>query len=604
MKIELYDVEEEYGVQSTWKRLFGPNSSAPLKPLTVKGYCHMVHALYLGDYGSGCPCPLDFRLIAGFFNKVKPTTLAKHADSVVRSWLALAGRPHNMGRFGIFYSVSSYNPKIGDFADLCIRFGFDLTFINKVSDSLYTDFAFRKEWIDTEHSNHNSCILYDIAAKFARRGYKKLAVRAMRAASNPLLKKNDYIISNLYRVKFSDLKRIFSAPSEVRQVVFSSFSQDCFCRDLPDMRISINWSRIAHIVNNPEAFESVCSLRYLWAKKQNFVPRAEIVKVVKRGDIEHFNKKMFMSIMKEVEPNFAKDNNGLLDVNAIQAAYGLMSAFGCNWKKWLRYQVHNRGVSVHDATYWLPSGSGYDLLGHRMHKDWKDADIATLTVVSKIWKRLTLEEQRLPISKIKELQAIKLVDVPSDIPLVDAANYAYYAAIGYDRNDIMLMLSILHNVPNHETIPNVVAISNCGKYKMYRLSKDDNRGLVLGHLTNCCQSIGSAADSCAQHGVLDPNGAFFVIEKQGKIIAQSWTWRNDDVLVFDNVESLSSEYIPVIKELYTKVANQLIGKLSIKECRVGMGHDDSSLNLSECDDIIETPKDAYSDAKYRQCKLA
>lgn len=147
-----------------------------------------------------------------------------------------------------------------------------------------------------------------------------------------------------------------------------------------------------------------------------------------------------------------------------------------------------------------------------------------------------------------------------------------------------------------EAIPSAGALEN-GGYVMYRLQSDDPRGIFLGHYTDCCQHPGGAGGSCAWHGHSSPDGAFFVVEKNGKIVAQSWAWRDGGLVVFDNVEALSGHHNnQAIKDLYVEYASLLVGKLGIKAVAVGYGLNDMS--FSELEECLEgkPPKDCYTDA--------
>ena len=70
------------------------------------------------------------------------------------------------------------------------------------------------------------------------------------------------------------------------------------------------------------------------------------------------------------------------------------------------------------------------------------------------------------------------------------------------------------------------------------LSKDNPLGAVLGNVTNCCQKIGDAGESCAKHGMSDPNGGFVVFRVGKRIIGQAWVWYNKEKrkVCFDNIE--------------------------------------------------------------------
>ena len=73
-----------------------------------------------------------------------------------------------------------------------------------------------------------------------------------------------------------------------------------------------------------------------------------------------------------------------------------------------------------------------------------------------------------------------------------------------------------------------------------KLPDGDYRGLVLGQITNCCQSIGGAGEDCAKHGFTSENGGFYVVAtNDNEIIGQSWAWRGKKgELVLDSLETL------------------------------------------------------------------
>jgi len=152
----------------------------------------------------------------------------------------------------------------------------------------------------------------------------------------------------------------------------------------------------------------------------------------------------------------------------------------------------------------------------------------------------------------------------------------------------------------YETIPGVTVVQ--GNYIMRRLHRDDPKQLTMGDYTNCCQHVGGAGKTCAWHSATNPDGCTYVVEKDGKIVAQSWTWRKDDTVVFDNIEVLGDEITDPIRKVYQEVANSLIGRLGITTVVVGDGFDDLGVDniWKRCAELIQTPLNCYSDAKYQQ----
>ena len=157
-----------------------------------------------------------------------------------------------------------------------------------------------------------------------------------------------------------------------------------------------------------------------------------------------------------------------------------------------------------------------------------------------------------------------------------------------------------------ESIP-AVEIS-IEEYRFRKLDSGDVRQLYMGDYTDCCQKVRGAGESCVWHSWRSPEGATFVVEKNNKIIAQSWAWRNNRHLVFDNIEMLSGHLgNNKVLEFYKKAAVALKGKLGIEHFQIGLGHNDcsqlDSLKKVEADEMVESPKGVYSDADYNRVWL-
>lgn len=114
-----------------------------------------------------------------------------------------------------------------------------------------------------------------------------------------------------------------------------------------------------------------------------------------------------------------------------------------------------------------------------------------------------------------------------------------------DENDFNKSLTILQSRPEtaNTHIPDLRidgAAFDMPDHRLYRLAPGDIRGLFLGDLTDCCQSIGGHGTACAEHGFTSPDGGFYVIESaKGDIVGQSWVWRGDKgELCLDSLEAL------------------------------------------------------------------
>ena len=120
---------------------------------------------------------------------------------------------------------------------------------------------------------------------------------------------------------------------------------------------------------------------------------------------------------------------------------------------------------------------------------------------------------------------------------------------GYSQKDFERLQELYNEAEtrNFSSIPRVTGEKNGYTYEMLRL--DDPLGLIIGKITDCCQEINEAASTSMEHSMISQDGRVFVVrDKSGRVVAQSWVWRNQNVLCFDNIE------IPrAIMEGYAKI---------------------------------------------------
>lgn len=116
------------------------------------------------------------------------------------------------------------------------------------------------------------------------------------------------------------------------------------------------------------------------------------------------------------------------------------------------------------------------------------------------------------------------------------------------------------------------------------LEKGDPVGAVLGNITNCCQKLDGAGESCCKHGLTDPNGGFIVFKLNDKIVGQSWVWFDgkSKKVCLDNVEVPNThektvlndeikfnECLKRVKQGFTAGMNEKISYVTM-----GMDHND------------------------------
>lgn len=196
------------------------------------------------------------------------------------------------------------------------------------------------------------------------------------------------------------------------------------------------------------------------------------------------------------------------------------------------------------------------------------------------------------------------------------------AIAGYSQSDFNILQQI-YNYGKQRTFSSIPRIEHSiekktGRYTYEILRLDDPLAMAIGTLTDCCQELHDHAEVCMEHSMVDKNGRVFVIkDENGNIIAQSWVWRNKDVLCFDNIEipakaftrvvgghseSGRMEFTDEIFEIYKQAAHDLIeadekvykellenGKITqeqydglrLGKVTVGLGYNDIAISLKK-----------------------
>jgi len=188
------------------------------------------------------------------------------------------------------------------------------------------------------------------------------------------------------------------------------------------------------------------------------------------------------------------------------------------------------------------------------------------------WLAVEQSLGRVPKS-LSELRTEALKVKYTDVENREVAELAAQYRLG--QEDFLDYQKFLKDLPTKwlETIPMVQVIGEAvgleGDWRLRRLLADDPLGPMLGVATNCCQHLHGAASSCAKDGMKSASSSFWVVEYKGSVVAQSWVWRADDVMVLDSIEALNSAYVEGIAHLYKEAARRTIGKLGITEVRIG-----------------------------------
>ncbi len=113
------------------------------------------------------------------------------------------------------------------------------------------------------------------------------------------------------------------------------------------------------------------------------------------------------------------------------------------------------------------------------------------------------------------------------------------------------------------TIPKVSGNYN-NEYSYEMLDLDDPLGLAVGYITRCCFLINGMSWTSLFHSAQSKDGRIFIVRRNGELIAQSWVWRNGNLVCFDNVESRGNYDQEVLLEVYKQAAHNLLS-ISVKD---------------------------------------
>lgn len=87
----------------------------------------------------------------------------------------------------------------------------------------------------------------------------------------------------------------------------------------------------------------------------------------------------------------------------------------------------------------------------------------------------------------------------------------------------------------YSTIPKVAG--EMGNFRYEILDLDDSLAIAVGELSHCCFVVRGISYSALKQAMQSKNGRVFVVYYKDSFFAQSWVWRNGDVICFDSVEA-------------------------------------------------------------------
>ena len=157
-----------------------------------------------------------------------------------------------------------------------------------------------------------------------------------------------------------------------------------------------------------------------------------------------------------------------------------------------------------------------------------------------------------------------------------------------------------------------------GDFSYEILDLNDPFALAVGYLSHCCFVVNGVSDSALKHSMSSENGRTFIVKYKDKFLAQSWIWRNGEIVCFDSVEAggythgIFKDDLRIL-DVYKKAAKEIINESKLNEAKeecikaVTLGNSDFIFeDLEEVTGQVPRPleRDTYVYDSNRQRVLA
>ncbi len=324
------------------------------------------------------------------------------------------------------------------------------------------------------------------------------------------------------------------------------------------------WVELARLLRGDDFWEIVAPKKATWIHYHRRIPTGELgdflVREIPKSEIKNFVWKKFHKVFRHLQ------DLGLHLKDAAKGAIALIGVFGPRWKTWLQ-RMEAQHVGAHDATYWLPTTTQPDLGAWLLRH--LETNQETLRLVVSRWGDLSDKDRKLPTAEIVAVIRASAYGSEASLNRALAEECSRWGVSKERFSKYVRKYSEGLSGLKAEDVPGFPPVRD-GELTAYRLTRGDVRGLFLGEHTNCCQSVGNVASSCAWHGATGRNGGFVVVERQGRIVAQSYVWRDGDHLVFDSLECLGER--KMFRPIMLAAAREMVGRLGVSGVYAGAGY--------------------------------
>jgi len=310
-----------------------------------------------------------------------------------------------------------------------------------------------------------------------------------------------------------------------------------------------------YLLNNPELYQRI--MIYLTKETidhgkvcKDFPNDAEIEKkFLEQEEIFHYYEGISEPNMRDKKVNEAKISfikafkiakiiADYIEVNnthdnslAVEHAYKMVLFFGPNESNKTEVDILRKCAQYLQANYKQSIRPMHDafstiIISHHPGavslSKWQELISKHGLIVMKLFGRAYDIEKKLgsrPPANLKEAQVaytqLKFTRANENLELAEIASF--YP--GFTEDHFNKSLEILKNRKTRDKLPDITIdgfqVGHPG-YWLIKLPIDDPRACLLGHITNCCQSIGGHAEACVKSGIQCEKNGFYVLLKRKK----------------------------------------------------------------------------------------
>ena len=224
------------------------------------------------------------------------------------------------------------------------------------------------------------------------------------------------------------------------------------------------------------------------------------------------------------------------------------------------------------------------------------------------------KEMITPLVAISSIQKVAYQKVHPDAKNLSAICCLY--GISQNQYSQIEEWFLLGNSPERRKIVKAMADKEKRGFTYEFIAENNPFSAVLGYASNCCQVIGGVGESCLEHGMSNENSCFIVVNLDGRLFGQMWTWYDsfNKQVTFDNIEiptvlevllddGMENELFSCLERLSMSIFETMNAEgYEVKRVTMGIGHNILISRLDRKYFTIKEPKllsgyKGYTDAE-------